>query len=723
MAKKATSARTSRATKKRSVRRVRGANSDALSRVDALARNMWWTWNTSARRLMESLDPALYRACGNNPIKTIQHLHPTRRDVLLDDADFASRVREVEDELKSYLGAKTWFQRSTTAAQKRLRVAYFCMEYGIQESLPLYAGGLGILAGDHLKSSSDLGIPLVAIGILWRKGYYRQEVKPDGGVRVLYPESHWDELPFEDLNITIDVPIGRKTVKAKLWKLDVGRVPLYLLDCDLPENSKSDRLLTHHLYGGGEPEYRVRQEMLLGVGGLLALDALGIEPTVCHLNEGHAAFAGLERMRRLTDAGHTLDEAVDAVRASSVFTTHTPVPEGNDRFDPALTMRYIKPITDEIGLSRDEALAFGREDISDKKEPFCMTVLALKLAEHCNGVAKLHGETARKMWVKTYDAKSPKKVPIGHVTNGVHPETWLSDDARLFYDKHLKPDWVGAGPDDDWWKKASKIPADEMWGLRNRLRRKLIAFMRERMRDQIVYHEGNEAELTELFDVLDENALTIGFARRFALYKRAPLIFSDRKRLAKLFNNPDRPVQLIFAGKAHPLDAAGHDFVRRVYEMTQHKDFRGRIWLLQNYDMEIGRMLTQGCDVWLNNPVRPMEASGTSGMKCPLNGGLNCSILDGWWPEGYNRKNGWAIGDGEEFSSRAKQDKFDAQKIYEVLEDEVVQEFYERNRAGVPTKWVKRMANAMMTNCCEFSSHRMIRDYVNGYYLPAHSGG
>ncbi|MEM9063879.1 MAG: alpha-glucan family phosphorylase [Planctomycetota bacterium] len=695
---------------------------DPLARVDTLARNMWWTWNTSAKRLMESLDPALYHATNNNPIKTLRRLEPYRRAALAEDPAFDKRVASVEKDFASYLKTKTWFQRTASARDKRMTIAYFCMEYGLQESLPLYAGGLGVLAGDHLKSASDLGIPLVAIGVLWKKGYYRQEILPDGGVRVLYPEAVWDDMPFEDTGVVFKFPCGRKDLHVKIWKLDVGRTPLYLLDTDLKKNTPKDRELTHYLYAGGDPEYRVRQELLLGVGGLYALDALGIEPTVTHLNEGHAAFAGIERVRRLvTEQGYEYEEAVDQVASTSVFTTHTPVPEGNDRFEPNLVMKYIKPMTDQIGLNRKRTLALGREDVHDNDETFCMTVLALKTSDHCNGVAELHGDTARKMWVKTYGVKDPGEVPIGHVTNGVHPQTWISDDAADFYDVHLKPKWSGAGPEDDWWKGAGSIPPADIWALRNRLRRKLVTTLRSRMKEQLLYHEGGDADVIELYDRLDENALTIGFARRFALYKRAPLIFTDLKRLESLLANDKRPVQIIFAGKAHPMDDAGHEFVSRVWNMSQDPRFRGRIFLLQNYDLEIGRILTQGCDVWLNNPVRPMEASGTSGMKCPLNAGLNCSILDGWWPEGYKDRNGFKLGDGEQFKSRARQDRFDAEQIYSVLEKQVVPEFYKRARNGLPMDWIKRVKWAMRDHCCAFSSHRMLAEYLEDYYSPANA--
>lgn len=709
--------------KKRPARRapVRAGSraSDSIARLERLARNLWWTWNPDAKRLFESLDPALWRATHHNPIQTIRNLEPTRRETLDADARFIAALESVEHAFDEYMSARTWYPRAASTKQKKMLVAYFCMEYGLHESLPLYAGGLGILAADHLKSASDLAIPLIGVGVLWRFGYYRQEIMNDGEVRVLYPRSEFDRLPVTDTGKSIRVPIGSSDVHAKIWRLDIGRVALFLLDTDLEENKPADRALTHHLYGG-DNEYRIRQEVLLGIGGLLALDELGIKPTVFHLNEGHAAFAPLERVRREVRAGRSVQDAIDTVRASSVFTTHTPVPEGNDRFEIRLFSKYLRHYSKALGVTDHELHALGRENESDRSEPFCMTVLALKLAEHCNGVAALHAETSRAMWRKTYDAAGPDEVPIGHVTNGIHPETWLADEARHFYDRYLKPRWVGASPEDDWWSKIGSAPPAEFWNLRQALRRKLVADMRTLLREQLVYHHDDAAHLDSLYETLDEDALTIGFARRFALYKRAPLIFKDAKRLAKIMGDPDRPVQLIFAGKAHPLDKAGHEYVKQVTEFTRKTPFRGRVWIIQNYDTSIGRMLTQGCDLWLNNPIRPLEASGTSGMKPPLNGGMNCSILDGWWPEGYNGKNGWAIGDGSPAKTRAQQDKRDAEAIYTLLERQIVPTFYDRDKQGVPRAWVKMMAESMRSICCQFSTHRMLADYVRGYYWPAH---
>lgn len=689
---------------------------EVSARLGALARNLWWTWNPRARMLLESLDPALWHATNHNPVATLDGLSPQRARTLAHDDEFLTNLAAAEQELTRYLHARTWFERTAKGASRKSLIAYFCMEYGLHECLPLYAGGLGILAGDHVKSASDLGVPLVCLGVLWKHGYYRQELTGDGRTRAVYPTLDFERLPIDDTGKVIEVPIGGARVLTRIWCATVGRVPVYLLDTDLGANPPEARALSHYLYRGGDPEYRIRQEVLLGTGGMIALDALGLSPTVFHLNEGHAAFAPLERVRRLVARGMKFEKAVQKVREGSVFTTHTPVPEGNDRFDVKSLMKYLGAMPRALGIGEQEFLALGREDPADRNEPFCMTVLALKLSERCNGVAALHGDTSRRMWMKTYGATRPEDVPIGHVTNGIHPETWLADEARPFYDRHLRPKWVGAGPEHNPWKNAVRVPLADAWDLRQTLRRRMISWLRSRLREEIIAAQGGADHLLGLYETLDENALTIGFARRFATYKRAPLIFSDPKRLSRIMGDADRPVQLIFAGKAHPQDNAGQEFVQRIHEFTRKPPFRGRVYIVQNYDMHVGRMLTSGCDIWLNNPVRPMEASGTSGMKPPLNLGINCSILDGWWPEAYNRNNGWALG-GRQFADRKKQDAYDAEAIYSTLEREVVPMFYDRGKDGVPRRWARMMLESMRSIGARFSAHRMVAEYVREYYL------
>jgi glycogen phosphorylase len=702
--------------------RIRSANprrfahdaDNAFARLVALAHNLWWTWNVDAQRLFAALDPPQWETTGHNPLRTLAALSPERRAFLQHDAGFLALLRACEQQLANYLHTPTWFQRTATAPQKRLLVAYFCAEFGLHESLPIYAGGLGILAGDHLKSASDLGIPLVAVGLLYRNGYYRQALRSDGTTRPVYSHHDFTQLPIQDTGRVVAIPLGRRTVRARLWHAQIGRVPLYLLDTDLPKNSPRDRAITARLYGGDQ-ETRIQQEIVLGMGGVRALDALGIHPTVFHLNEGHAAFCTLERLRMFRKASHGLSSAIARVATSTVFTTHTPVAAGHDRFPPALMMKYFAPRLPEIGLVREGLLGLGRVNPRDRREPFCMTILALLLSRQANAVSEIHGSVSREMWQSVFDTRDPDNVPIGHVTNGIHAETWLAPEMRPLYDRYLRPRWVGAAPTDDCWKKAGRIPPPELWRARNVLRSNLVAFARQRLEQQVLERCGPESARLAARAALDEHAMTIGFARRFATYKRATLIFHDIQRLAAILNNPRRPVQLIFAGKAHPADAAGQKLAQRIFQFAQRPEFRGRIVLLENYDMHVARLLTAGCDVWLNNPLPPQEASGTSGMKPPLHGGLNCSILDGWWPEVCNGRNGWAIGTDHPQSRGRTQDRRDAASLYQLLEDEIVPLFYERDRHGLPHAWVRRMQASLQTICGRFNTHRMLAEYLALY--------
>ncbi|MBK9128712.1 MAG: alpha-glucan family phosphorylase [Phycisphaerales bacterium] len=704
-------------TKRNPDRRVlRGPTSDIFTRVATVARNLWWSWNPDAQRLFAALDPPLWEASGHNPLRVLELLSPERRETLAGDERFTALLADVEQQLAAYLGARTWLARRGTARQKRARIAYFCAEFALHESLPMYAGGLGVLAGDHLKSASDLGIPLVGVGLLYRNGYHRQELLVDGATRPVYPRHDFTRLPITDTGVAVDVPLARRDVKAKVWQATVGRVPLYLLDCDLPDNRPADRAITQRLYGGDQ-ETRIAQEIVLGVGGVRALRALGHDITVFHLNEGHAAFCNVERLRHLLAARLSRRVALQRVRESSVFTTHTPVPAGHDRFPPALLLRYLGPMLADVDLPPEELLALGRENPADRKEPFCMTVLALRTSARCNGVSRLHGAVSREMWMRVYHARKPGDVPIGHITNGVHSETWLAPEIRPLYDKYLRPRWVGAGPEDDWWKRVDRIPLGELWSARRALRARLVQFVRQRLRYQLERRCEPASELLAALRTFDEDALTIGFARRFATYKRAPLIFSNPRRLAAILGDPSRPVQIVFAGKAHPADREGQALAQRIYRMARDAGFRGRVALIEDYDMHVGRVLTSGCDLWLNNPLRPQEASGTSGMKPPLHGGLNCSILDGWWPEAYDRRNGWAIPEHADAPSRTVQDRREAEALYDLLEGEIVPEFYRRDRRGLPLRWLARMQASLRTVCPVFNTHRMLSEYLE-LYVP-----
>ncbi len=707
----------------RRMRRSGGADAwgPVWARVDALAHNLWWTWNPDPQRLFAALDPAVWETSDHNPIAVLANLSPERREALLETPAFVALLRDCERQGAKYLGAKTWFQRTATPQQKRLRVAYFCAEFGLHECLPQYAGGLGILAGDHLKTASDLGIPLVGVGLLYRSGYYRQELRRDGTTRVLYPRYDFDRLAITDTGRVVRVPVGGREIAAKIWRAQVGRVPLYLLDTDVPGNTLRDRAITERLYSGDQ-ETRIRQEIVLGVGGVRALAALGVRATVFHLNEGHAAFCSLERLRQLRRQGLSVPRAVERVRSSSVFTTHTPVPAGHDRFPPRLMRRYLGPLLDDTDMTLAEWLGLGREDPRDRHEPFCMTVLALRLSGRCNGVSRIHGEVSRQVWMRVYDTDRARRVPIGHITNGIHSATWLAPAMRPLYERYLKPRWVAPAPAEDGWQRADRIPPAELWAVRNRLRRQLVQFIRQRFVQQAQRRCAPAAELAAALEMFDENALTIGFARRFATYKRALLIFRDLPRLARILGDRQRPVQLVFAGKAHPADREGQRVAQQVYRYAQQAGLRDRVVVLENYDMHVARMLTAGCDVWLNNPVPPQEASGTSGMKPPLHGGLNCSILDGWWAEAYNGRNGWAIDEGARRDSRtstprtrARQDREHAAALYRLLGEEIVPLFYDRGRDGLPRQWIRRMAASMKTVCGQFNTNRMLAEYLALY--------
>lgn len=691
---------------------------DLIARLRELARDLWWTWNPRATDLFRGLDPALWEACGHAPLALLERLGPEREHVLANDDDLETRLAAVESERRAYYATGTWFDRTHGQAREGVQIAYLCMEYGLHESLPLYAGGLGVLAGDHLKSASDLGIPMVAVGILWHEGYHRQEIGPEGLVRVTYPRLDPSTAPLTDTGERIVVAVGGEQVTARIWLLRVGRTLLYLLDTDLPGNSPRGRALSHRLYGGDQT-HRIRQEVLLGVGGTHLLHHLGYRPTVWHLNEGHAAFAGLERLRRLQRGDRDHDEALAQVRASSVFTTHTPVPQGNDRFPPDLVRAHVGHYADSLGIGTGGLLGLGREDPDDPDEPFCMTVLALRLSAGANGVARLHGETARRMWVRVYeDAEEPAEVPIGHVTNGVHPATWTAPLARPLNRRHLGAAPPADEPEPDWWRRIGEVPAERLWALRQCLRAELVTRVRSRLADQRIAAGATGDDLADLYDTFDDDVLTIGFARRVASYKRAPLIFRDLARLETIVAG-ERPVQILFAGKPHPEDEGGRETVAFLHRQTRRPALRGRVHVLENYDLELGRWLTAGCDVWLNTPIRPMEASGTSGMKSCLNAGLNCSILDGWWAEAYDGTNGWSL-EGRQGLPREEQDAADAATLYDILEHEVVPTFYDRDERGVPQAWVEMVRASMRSTFPRFSSHRMVRDYLQRYYLPAH---
>jgi len=688
-----------------------------------IAMNLWWSWDREAIDLFRRLDGLLWERCYARPTRMLGLVSQERLAELAADEGYLAHLDRVTGKLSAYLERPTWF--SQTHADSRLRVAYFCSEFGIVEGLRLYSGGLGILAGDHLKAASDLGIPMVAVGLLYRRGYFRQYLNADGWQQEEFPEADYHTLPLvlerrrDGVPVVIAVDLAGRAVQAQVWRVQVGRVPLYLLDTDLESNLPEDRPVTGQLYGG-DRDLRMRQELLLGVGGIRALEALGIEPTVCHINDGHPAFLSLERIRRLMER-HRLEfpAARELVAATTVFTTHTPVPAGIDVFTPELMDRYFGQYYPQLGVSREAFLALGRQNPSDATESFSMAVLAIRLSAMTNGVSALHGRVSRRIWAGLWPGIPMPEVPITAITNGVHVRGWLSRDMAELFDAYLGPRWISHPADQSIWDRIDQIPDAELWRTHERRRERLVAFARRRLRMQLDQRGAPPAEREQAEEVLDPKALTIGFARRFATYKRATLLLRDPERLARILCDPQHPVQVIYAGKAHPADHEGKDFIRQVVQFARRSDFRHRIVFLEDYDMKVGRYLYQGVDLWLNTPRRPMEASGTSGMKVAVNGGINVSILDGWWDEAYNGTNGWAIGRGEEYEDVSYQDQVESETIYRVLENEIIPMFYARGRDGLPREWIRRMKNGMRTVCSSFSANRMVREYAERMYLAA----
>lgn len=698
---------------------------DRLSDLLRIAMNLWWTWDPEAIDLFRRLDPKqlLWERCYANPIRMLGLVSQERLTELTTDEAFLAALDRVGARLSGYLERPTWFGQAYP--KNGLHVAYFCAEFGIVEGLRLYSGGLGILAGDHLKSASDLGIPMVAVGLMYRRGYFRQYLNPDGWQQEQYPEADYYNLPLslerrpDGSPITVEADFPGRKVQAQVWRAQVGRVPVYLLDTDLPVNGPEDRAVTGYLYGG-DRDMRLRQEILLGIGGIRALDALGIEPTVCHINEGHSAFLALERIRRLM-ARHGVGFAVarEAVAASNVFTTHTPVPAGIDVFAPDLMDRYFAPLYGELGLDREAFLGLGRQNPADPNEPFSMAVLAIRLSAAINGVSRLHGRVSRRMWSGLWPDVPAEDLPITSITNGVHVRGWLSHDMAGLFDSYLGPRWISHPADQSVWERVEQIPDAELWRTHERRRERLVGFARRRLRMQLEQRGAPPAEREQAEEVLDPKALTIGFARRFATYKRATLLFRDPERLARILGDPQRPVQIIYAGKAHPADHEGKDFIRQVVHFARRPEFRQRIVFLEDYDIKVGRYLYQGVDLWLNTPRRPLEASGTSGMKATANGAINISVLDGWWDEAYDGSNGWAIGRREEYEDAGYHDQVESQAVYQMLENEVVPMFYARGRDGLPREWVRRMKTAMRTVCPVYNAYRMVKEYTERLYLPA----
>jgi glycogen phosphorylase len=697
-------------------------------RLWALARNLWWSWDHNSSSLFIDLDPPRWSELNHNPISLLGALPLAKLEARAAEIMLHSRVNYAYRRLLEYLEEdRTWGTRHAGVLRPH-PVAYFSAEFGIHESLPVYSGGLGVLAGDHIKSASDLDIPLVGIGLFYGQGYFRQRLDLTGWQHEEYLETDVNQLPMEvaigkdGTPIVVEIETRSGRIKAKVWRVKVGRRDLLLLDSDVEGNAPEDRELTSRLYGG-DVRIRIRQELLLGVGGLRALRALGISPGVLHLNEGHSAFAVLEAIRmRMEDEGIGFDAAVPRVSREVVFTTHTPVPAGHDRFDAAQVEEHIGPLREALGLSQESLLGLGRETPTNQEELFCMTVLALRLSRRANAVSALHAEVSRAMWTKLFRGKPEDDVPIGHITNGVHVPSWLAPQMFRLYDRHLGPGWHQRSSEAKIWEGIESVDDGELWETHLALKSQLLEFVRRRAVAQAT-RRGESAEvLARLERVLSPDALTIGFARRFATYKRANLILKDLEKLVSMVNDPNRPVQFVFAGKAHPLDEPGKRMLQQIAELMRDPQFGDKFVFVEDYDINVGRHFVQGVDVWLNNPRRPQEASGTSGQKTVLNGGLNLSILDGWWAEAYDGINGFAIGTGRTHSNMAVHDARDGEDLLRTLREEVIPLYYQRDDDGLPSGWIKRMKRAIRTLGWRFSADRMVMDYTQRAYVPAAGG-
>ncbi len=694
-----------------------------LSRLSELAYNLWWTWNPEAQMLFSFIDKLLWERLSHNPIAFLRQVERARLNAVTGDRNYLDFYDRVLRNFDNYMkGENTWYER-TYPNQKEKQIAYFSFEFGLHESLPVYAGGLGILSGDHLKEASDLGLPLVAVGFVYILGYFAQRITEDGWQETRTQVLKLDEMPVIPLYdenarpLIVNVELPKRTVAARLWKVQVGRVSLYLMDTNVSTNNPTDQQLTSRLYTS-DLDVRISQEILLGIGGVRVLRNLKYHPDVWHMNEGHSAFLVLERIRELVAEGATFDEAAARVRKTNVFTTHTPVPAGNDTFPFWLVDKYFEHYWPDLKLTRDEFIKLGSSQ-SEWGEQFSMPVLALKLSDHRNGVSELHGQVSRRMWKFLWPDLTEDEVPISHITNGVHTGSWIARRMRLLFDRYFGPDWLQHIDDPEMWSQIDEIPDAELWAIRRHLKRKLVIFANERARRAWLSNSVHSVQVIAGGVLLEPYSLTIGFARRFATYKRASLIMRDIDRLLKIVNNPSMPVQIIFAGKAHPADEPGKLLIQEVYRMVKDSHAGGRLVFLEDYDMNVARYLVQGVDIWMNTPRRPLEASGTSGQKAAINGVLNFSCLDGWWREGFNGRNGWAIGDEIDRQDPNEQDEIDAASLYDTLEKEIIPLYYaNRSADNLPNEWVGMIKESIRTLAPQFSTRRMLKEYMSMMYLP-----
>jgi len=707
---------------------VRPKIPEALEPLRVLSKNLWFAWNYETEGLFRRINPDLWHQTRRNPVEYLCRLRQEDLEALVGDEAFLAHQERVRQEFERYTAARPHPGVFGKRAEPFV-VAYFTAECGVADCLPIYSGGLGILSGDHLKSASDLNLPVVGVSLAYQKGYFRQYLTQDGWQMETYPVNQFSTMPMDRVRdeagrpVTVSVDLREERVRVQAWSVDIGRTRLYLLDTNLPENSEWGRSVTSQLYGG-DREMRIRQEIVLGIGGVRMLKAVGVQPAVCHMNEGHSAFAGFERIRQLReDHGLSFNEALEFVRMTNVFTTHTPVPAGIDTFDPGLMQPYFDGFARAMGISFDVLLGYGRQEPRNRQEPFSMAVLALRLSNWNNGVSRLHGEVSRKMWRQVWPGLPEVDRPITHITNGVHIPSWISRGMAENCDRYLGPRWIEDPDNEKVWERVNQIPDTELWRSHERARDRLVSFARQRLRQQLASRGQSNRDLEMASEVLNSEVLTIGFARRFAPYKRAHLILRDIARLERILTNRERPVQIVFAGKAHPQDEDGKQLIKNLIRITAKENLRRHMVFLEDYDMEIARRMVQGVDVWLNTPRRPMEACGTSGMKAAANGALQVSILDGWWDEGYDRELGWAVGGGETYDDPDFQDDLESRTLYDILEKDVVPLFYERGADGLPRRWIDMMKRSLYRLSPVFNTHRMVEEYWDRFYLPAAERG
>lgn len=696
-----------------------------IGKLSEIANNLWWSWNTEFLRLFKMIDRDLWETCEKNPVKFLKQVSQDRLEAVATNQEFLKEYDRLAKEFDDYVTSKnTWFSNKYPENKKDL-IAYFSAEYGLDQTIPIYSGGLGILSGDHLKSASDLGIPLVAVGLLYKNGYFHQKINGYGDQETEYNNIDLSNLPINPVKdengdeLKIYVKFEKRKIYLKVWQINVGRIKLYLLDSDIDENKPEDREVTLKLYGGDQ-EMRIKQEIVLGMGGTnLLTRALGLNPTVYHMNEGHSAFLILELIKNIIkEKKVSFEVAKDIASSKTVFTTHTPVPAGNDIFPIALVEKYFKEFWPRLGLDREEFLKLGMKPCTDLEPGFNMGILALKVAGKKNGVSKLHGAVSRELFGDVWPEIAANESPITYVTNGIHTCSWLAPSLKELYNKYLIPYWQDNIYKDEVWENINNIPNQELWEIHQKRKQKLLEIVKESTTNRLRRSGYSYEEINDITSKLNPNALTIGFARRFATYKRATLIFRDLERITQILNNAERPVQLIFAGKAHPADKEGQDLIKRIHEISMMPQFKGKIFLLENYNIAMSRYLVSGVDVWLNNPRRPMEASGTSGQKASVNGVINFSVLDGWWAEGYNQENGWTIGTNAEFTSYEEQDDADSQSMYRTLEEKIIPTYYDKDENGISEKWMRIMKNSITSTGGKYSTSRMLVDYTNNLYMP-----